>query len=72
MKRLIITLLLTAVQCVAAQIVFAPNAFNARGQKEGQWTLFFDGNWKRVESPAEATFYRIINYKAGRPSGITI
>lgn len=66
----IIIVLLTAAQCVTAQIVYSPNAFNEKGQKEGQWTLFFDEDWKRVESPAEAAYFRIIHYKDGRPAGI--
>jgi len=66
---LILILLTVLTDMAAAQQWLSPNNFNSEGRKHGLWTLFFDGNWKRVESPSQARFYRIIDYSDGKPTG---
>ncbi|MCX6272703.1 MAG: hypothetical protein NTU44_16100 [Bacteroidetes bacterium] len=61
------------VMCVfftVAQIPTSMNKTSSSGQKEGQWTILFDENWKVVTDQSSAKYYRIINYTNGKPTGI--
>src|SRR3989339_345341 len=51
-------------------ILKSPNKIRDNGKKEGKWTILFDKDWKSIADSTQAEFYRIINYKDGKPEGI--
>lgn len=47
-----------------------PNKTEA-GLRQGKWTLIFDNDWKEISTSANATYYRVIEYQQGKPTGTT-
>lgn len=54
----------------ASEIPQSPNLIDDRGLKTGTWTILIDADWNYVEDAAQARYYRIVNYKAGKPTGV--
>ncbi|HZY79649.1 MAG TPA: CHAT domain-containing protein [Cyclobacteriaceae bacterium] len=45
-----------------------PNQVSA-GVREGKWTVLFDKDWKEIPDKSKAVYYRVIEYKKGKPAG---
>lgn len=61
-------LLFFIAQISFAQIPKNPNQV-INGQRNGQWTVLFDKDWKELSNSANASYYRLIQYQNGKPSG---
>ncbi len=48
-----------------------PNQKDAQNRKQGKWTLLYDAGYQNVESPKDAFYYRIAEYKDDKPIGKT-
>jgi len=55
-----------------SQPPLSPNSINGNGEREGEWTLFFRDDFTPVDDQSQAAYYRIINYKNGKPVGDVI
>lgn len=68
------TIFLTVLFGVFAYAVLAqkipqnPNKFQG-GLRQGKWTLLFDKDWKEISDAAQASYYRLIEYQSGKPTG---
>lgn len=71
----IFTLLLIII-CIAntlqAQRISKLRPVNEKGERNGQWTLFYDADHSLVLDSTRAKIYRIINYENDQPIGITL
>src|ERR1035437_7841619 len=47
----------------------SPNKIDEYNKRVGTWTILYDKNWNKVNIPDSATYYRIINFKNGKPDG---
>lgn len=73
MKKLIVSLItiLWSVTLVGQNIPTNPNQKDAQNRKQGKWTLLYDASYQNVESPKDAFYYRIAEYKDDKPIGKT-
>lgn len=69
MRRLLFLLFLFAAFITEAQQI--PNNPNQalNGKRHGLWTILVDKDWNEVSSKDKAAYYRVIEYKDGKPSG---
>jgi len=65
----IILLLFFNFSAALSQPPLSPNMTNSEGEREGQWTILFDENFKPLDDPSRAAYYRLINYRSGKPVG---
>jgi|WetSurMetagenome_2_1015567.scaffolds.fasta_scaffold85843_1 antitoxin component YwqK of YwqJK toxin-antitoxin module len=54
---------------VTSSIPRSPNKYDAKGKKTGQWSMLCDSTMKYVDNFYAARYYRILNYKDGKPIG---
>lgn len=54
---------------IAQNIPFHPNTIDSLGKKQGNWTIFYNAEWVKVQNPKLASYYRTINYKDNVPQG---
>lgn len=47
-----------------------PNVTDAKGLRQGKWTLLFDANWAPVTEFSKAVYYRLISYVNDKPDGV--
>lgn len=47
-----------------------PNVTDAKGLRQGKWTLLFDTNWNPVTEKSKAVYYRLIEYENDKPTGV--
>jgi CHAT domain-containing protein len=72
MKRISLILVIISFVAIYAQqynIPSSPNEYNADGKREGKWTILLDSNFAEVTDTAAASFYRLINFRNGKPEG---
>ena len=48
----------------------SPNITDEKGLKQGQWTVLMVKDWFYTLDTSKALYYRIINYKDGKPFGL--
>ena len=64
------TLLLLSASLFAQNIPVNPNTIDAKGFRQGKWTVWFNKNWKPTANRDSLTYYRIIEYKDDKPTGV--
>jgi hypothetical protein len=47
-----------------------PNQTDAKGLRQGKWTILFDKDWKPITDEKQMEFFRTIEYKDDKPIGI--
>lgn len=47
----------------------SPNQLDEKGLRTGFWTILFDSTFKEVKTEQEASYYRLIRFDAGKPTG---
>ncbi|MEJ0054676.1 MAG: hypothetical protein WDN75_02945 [Bacteroidota bacterium] len=53
-----------------SQIIPArPNKSDSKNQRQGEWIIFFDEEWKEVSDPVRSFYYRLISYRNDLPEG---
>ena len=71
MKKFLTGLLLLWSCLVFAQkFPVNPNKTDARGLRQGRWTILFNAYWKPVTDRTKVIYYRIITYKNDKPVGM--
>jgi CHAT domain-containing protein/tetratricopeptide (TPR) repeat protein len=53
----------------AQSIPSNPNLTDKNGKRQGKWTILYDKEWKIIQDPLNAQFYRLITYKDDKPMG---
>ncbi len=51
-----------------AQVPEQPNEENAQG-RQGSWVIYYSRDWKQVDSPNKAAYYRELSYRDGKVVG---
>lgn len=65
----LVLLLLSNFIIIHAQLPQKPNATDADGLKQGEWIFLYDITEEEAVDTSEIAFYRIVNYKDGKPVG---
>jgi CHAT domain-containing protein len=72
LNRCCIAIALIAISHVASAQAIPQNPNQLSGNvRQGKWTLLFDKDWKEITDPTKTTYYRVIEYKQGKPTGTT-
>ncbi len=62
-------LVLLSLLSVAQPLPSSPNLSDDNG-RQGEWTIYYDQNWKIIEDAASAAYYRKITYINDKPIGL--
>jgi CHAT domain-containing protein len=47
-----------------------PNKTDASNRRNGEWAIYFDGNWEEIASRELSVYYRLITYRDDLPQGL--
>lgn len=68
--RRILPILLTFIFTQSFSQPANPNRMSD-GKRQGKWTILVDKDWNEIPTKSGAAYYRIIDYKDGKPQGVS-
>ncbi len=69
-STLVSALVLLSLSLFAQNIPVNPNITDAKGFRQRKWTVWFNKDWKPTSRNDSLAYYRIIEYKDDKPTGV--